>query len=61
MCAPPPQTHLPGFVAEAKELQGRGVDLVACLAVNDVFVVSEWGKALGTQGKVRGPQGMMEG
>ncbi|XP_059574546.1 peroxiredoxin-5, mitochondrial [Alligator mississippiensis] len=47
------KTHLPGFVAEAKELQGRGVDLVACLAVNDVFVVSEWGKALGTQGKVR--------
>ena len=36
--------HLPGFVAQAAALQAKGVDTVACMAVNDVFVMDAWGK-----------------
>jgi peroxiredoxin len=36
--------HLPGFVQHAAELKGKGVDTVACIAVNDVFVMNAWGK-----------------
>jgi peroxiredoxin len=39
--------HLPGFVAHAAELKAKGVDTIACLAVNDVFVMDAWGKASG--------------
>jgi len=37
--------HLPGYVANAAALKAQGVDRVACLAVNDVFVMSAWGQA----------------
>ena len=37
--------HLPGFVEKAAELKGKGVDTIACMAVNDVFVMSAWGKS----------------
>ena len=40
--------HLPGFVEQASELKGKGVDTVACMAVNDVFVMDAWGKDQGT-------------
>jgi peroxiredoxin len=36
--------HLPGFVQHAAELKAKGVDTVACIAVNDVFVMNAWGK-----------------
>ncbi|MDX1515813.1 MAG: peroxiredoxin [Woeseiaceae bacterium] len=36
--------HLPGFVEHAKALRGKGVDTIACMAVNDVFVMDAWGK-----------------
>ena len=36
--------HLPGFVDHADEFVARGVDTIACMAVNDVFVMSAWGK-----------------
>jgi peroxiredoxin len=36
--------HLPGFVQNAAALKAKGVDTVACLAVNDVFVMDAWGK-----------------
>jgi len=36
--------HLPGFVNNFNELKGKGVDTVACLSVNDAFVMSAWGK-----------------
>ncbi|MBN1239059.1 MAG: peroxiredoxin [Gammaproteobacteria bacterium] len=37
--------HLPGFVDNADQLKARGVDTIACMAVNDVFVMSAWGKS----------------
>ena len=36
--------HLPGFVEHAGSLKGKGVDTVACLSVNDAFVMGAWGK-----------------
>jgi peroxiredoxin len=36
--------HLPGFVANAAALKAKGVDTIACIAVNDVFVMDAWGK-----------------
>lgn len=37
--------HLPGFVEHADEILGRGVDTIACVAVNDVFVMNAWSKS----------------
>ena len=39
--------HLPGFVEQAAALKGKGVDTIACMAVNDVFVMDAWGKDRG--------------
>lgn len=39
--------HLPGFVDQTAALKGKGVDTVACMAVNDVFVMDAWGKDRG--------------
>lgn len=36
--------HLPGFVEQAGEIKSKGVDTIACMAVNDVFVMNAWGK-----------------
>ena len=36
--------HLPGFVANAGAIKGKGVDSILCLSVNDVFVMDAWGK-----------------
>ncbi len=41
------QKHLPGFVKHAQELHGKGVDLVACLSVNDAWVMQAWAKDQG--------------
>lgn len=38
-------THLPGFVVKADEIKAKGVDTIACMAVNDAFVMDAWGKA----------------
>ena len=37
--------HLPGFVQLADQIKAKGVDTIACMAVNDVFVMSAWGKS----------------
>jgi len=37
--------HLPGFVDQAAAIKAKGVDTVACMSVNDVFVMSAWGKS----------------
>jgi peroxiredoxin len=39
--------HLPGFVERAGELKAKGVTTIACVAVNDPFVMDAWGKAHG--------------
>jgi peroxiredoxin len=44
--------HLPGFVEKADELKAKGIDEVACTAVNDAFVMGAWGQASGVEGKV---------
>ncbi|MFT4027651.1 MAG: peroxiredoxin [Novosphingobium sp.] len=40
--------HLPGFVDKAAELKAKGIDEIACTAVNDAFVMGAWGKAAGS-------------
>ena len=40
-------SHLPGFVNHAAEITGKGVDTIACMAVNDVHVMNAWGKDQG--------------
>ncbi|MBV6416554.1 MAG: Glutathione amide-dependent peroxidase [Steroidobacteraceae bacterium] len=44
--------HLPGFIQHAAEIRAKGVDTIACMAVNDVFVMNAWGKASNTGDKV---------
>ena len=44
--------HLPGFVDHADEIRGKGVDLIACTAVNDHFVMGAWAKAKETGDKI---------
>jgi peroxiredoxin len=39
--------HLPGYVKRAAELKAKGVDTIACISVNDAWVMDEWGKAQG--------------
>ncbi|MDQ4087659.1 MAG: redoxin family protein, partial [Pseudomonadota bacterium] len=39
--------HLPGFVEKAEELRGRGVDEIACVSVNDAFVLQAWAQQAG--------------
>ena len=38
-------THLPGYVVNADKILASGVDTIACLSVNDAFVMGAWGKA----------------
>lgn len=44
------QKHLPGFIQRADELRAKGVDLIACVAVNDAFVLKAWADSLGIAG-----------
>ncbi len=45
--------HLPGFVEKAAEIKRQGVDTIACLSVNDAFVMNAWGKEQKAEGKVQ--------
>jgi peroxiredoxin len=44
--------HLPGFVSNADALKAKGVDLIVCLSVNDVYVMDAWGKDQNVSDKV---------
>ena len=44
------KVHLPGFIEGAAELSAKGVDTVACIAVNDAFVMDAWAKSQGAEG-----------
>ncbi len=39
--------HLPGFVGNAAAIKAKGVDTIACLSVNDAFVMNAWGENQG--------------
>jgi len=44
--------HLPGFVEKAAQIKAKGIDTIACIAVNDAFVMGAWGKDQRAEGKV---------
>jgi peroxiredoxin (alkyl hydroperoxide reductase subunit C) len=44
--------HLPGFVQQAAALKGKGIDTIACMAVNDAFVMRAWGESQGIKDEV---------
>lgn len=39
------EAHLPGYVVQADEIKAAGIDLIACVSVNDAFVMRAWGQA----------------
>ncbi len=39
------EAHLPGYVVLADQIKAKGVDLIACVSVNDAFVMNAWGEA----------------
>lgn len=45
--------HLPGFIQHAADLKAKGVDEIACISVNDAFVMGAWGEHQNAGGKVR--------
>ena len=42
--------HLPGFIEHAAEFSSKGVDAIACMAVNDIFVMHAWGDSENAEG-----------
>jgi peroxiredoxin len=46
------RSHLPGFISQADAVLAKGVDTIACMSVNDVFVMHAWGEAQGVGDKV---------
>jgi peroxiredoxin len=44
--------HLPGFLDHLNDFKDHGVDTVACIAVNDIFVLDAWAKNTGAEGKI---------
>lgn len=46
------KSHMPGFVERVGELKAKGIDTIACTAVNDVFVLTNWAKDTGASGKI---------
>lgn len=46
------KVHLPGFVEQASEIKGKGVDRIACVAVNDAWVMDAWAESQGVGDKI---------
>ena len=46
------KNHMPGFVKNADAIKAKGIDMIAVTAVNDAFVMNEWKKASGAEGKI---------
>ncbi len=46
------EAHLPGFVAKSDDLKAKGVEAMACISVNDAFVMKAWGEAQNADGLV---------
>ena len=44
--------HLPGFVRQADEVTAKGVDTIACIAINDAWVMEAWGESQGVGDKI---------
>ena len=44
--------HLPGYIQNAEQIKAKGVDTIACISVNDVFVMDAWGKSQNAGDKV---------
>lgn len=44
--------HLPGYIQNAEQIKAKGVDTIACISVNDVFVMDAWGKSQNAEDKV---------
>jgi len=47
------ERHLPGFLEQAEAIRAKGVDTIACVAVNDPFVLNAWDKANNVGGRVQ--------
>ncbi|KAF5289117.1 hypothetical protein FQA39_LY15219 [Lamprigera yunnana] len=47
------KTHLPGYVKKYDDLKSKGISEIVCIAVNDPFVMSAWGKQQNVEGKIR--------
>jgi glutaredoxin/glutathione-dependent peroxiredoxin len=45
--------HVPGFLQNAEKFKSKGIDTIACVSVNDAFVMGAWAKDQGTAGKVQ--------
>jgi glutaredoxin/glutathione-dependent peroxiredoxin len=45
--------HIPGFITKAREIRAAGADTIACMAVNDAFVLGAWMKELGGLGSIK--------
>jgi peroxiredoxin len=46
------EKHLPGFVVRADDLRAKGVDSIACISVNDAFVMGAWGEQQGGDSQI---------
>ena len=44
--------HLPGYLERSEEIRSKGVDSIACLSVNDAFVMDAWRKDQGIEGEI---------